>query len=64
MYEKQIHEDFVLTRAPSRSTVVEMVRSSIDILNDPHAPQQLKDRQLTIVLHIKQLIDSYLPPAE
>lgn len=59
MYDKEIHKDFAHTSMLNRSTVVEMVRSSIAILNDPHAPQQLKDRQMSIILHIKQLIDSY-----
>ena len=62
MYEQEMHRDFTPTIAFGTRTVVEMVRASINILNDPHAPQALKDRQLSIILHIKQLIDSYQEP--
>lgn len=57
MYEDRIRKDFVFTGS---KTVVDMVRMSIEILENPHSPVELKERQLGLLYHVKGLIDAHV----
>lgn len=61
MYEKEIRRDFIFQ---GQKTLPHMVEDAIAVLNDPHAPAELKARQLSIIQHVKRLVDSYQPKTD
>ena len=56
MHENRFGEEFTPSRSLVYGTLVSLMRETLKIVNDPHADIGLKNRHLSILNQVRQLL--------
>lgn len=56
MYENEFRKDFVPSRNLAYGTLISLLIETLRITNDPHADIGLKNRHLSILNQVRQLL--------